>query len=119
VERVLARTVGVANDLPLLDDGRVVDVRNVVWCTGFGPDFSWIRFPIEIGTDGYPVQYRGATSSPGLYFVGLPYLHSFASMLIAGAGRDADRVAKHIVARRPSSRSADQPIAARPEERVA
>lgn len=101
VERVLARTVGVERGLPVLDDGRVVDVRNVVWCTGFRPDFGWIRFPFELGEDGYPVQYRGAAeSSPGLYFAGLPFLHSFASMLIAGAGRDAERVARHIVKER-------------------
>jgi putative flavoprotein involved in K+ transport len=101
VERVLARTVGVERGLPVLDDGRVVDVRNVVWCTGFRPDFSWIRFPFEMGDDGYPVQYRGAAGSPpGLYFAGLPFLHSFASMLIAGSARDAERIARHIVQRR-------------------
>jgi putative flavoprotein involved in K+ transport len=82
----------------VLDDGRVLDVCNVVWCTGFRPDFSWIRFPFEMGDDGYPVQYRGvAASSPGLYFTGLPFLHSFASMLVAGSGRDAARVARHIL----------------------
>ena len=97
VERVLERVVGVEDGLPMLDGGRILDVRNVVWCTGFRPDFSWIRFPYEIGDDGYPVQYRGAVaSSPGLYFAGLPFLHSFASMLIGGAGRDAERVARHI-----------------------
>jgi putative flavoprotein involved in K+ transport len=76
----------------------VLDVRNVVWCTGFRPDFSWIQLPLEIGEDGYPVQYRGASTTPGLYFVGLPFLHSFASMLIGGADRDAGRVAEQIVA---------------------
>jgi hypothetical protein len=45
------------------------------------------------------VQYRGASTTPGLYFVGLPFLHSFASMLIGGAGRDAERVAEQIAAR--------------------
>ena len=101
VERVLARTVGVENGLPVLDDGRALDVRNVIWCTGFRPDFGWIRFPFEIGEDGYPVQYRGAaTSSPGLYFAGLPFLHSFASMLIAGSGRDSKWIARHIVTER-------------------
>ena len=101
VERVVARTVGVQDGLPVLDDGRVLDVRNVVWCTGYRPDFGWIRFPFELGDDGYPVQYRGAVaSSPGLYFTGLPFLHSFASMLIAGAGRDAERVARQIVRER-------------------
>jgi putative flavoprotein involved in K+ transport len=101
VERVLARTVGVDAGMPVLDDGRVLDVRNVVWCTGFRPDYSWMRFPFELGDDGFPVQYRGVvSSSPGLYVVGLPFLHSFASMLIGGAGRDAERVAEHIVTER-------------------
>jgi putative flavoprotein involved in K+ transport len=58
--------------------------------------------PFEAGDDGYPVQYRGvAASSPGLYFAGLPFLHSFASMLVGGAGRDAERVARHIVKEGP------------------
>jgi putative flavoprotein involved in K+ transport len=105
VERVLARTVGVLDGRPMLDDGRVLDVRNVVWCTGFRPDYSWLQFPLEIGEDGFPVQYRGvASSSPGLYFVGMPFLHSFASMLIGGAGRDAERVAEHIAAERSPGR---------------
>jgi putative flavoprotein involved in K+ transport len=100
VERVLARTIGVHDGLPVLDGGRVVEVANVVWCTGFRPDFRWIDLPLEIGDDGYPVQYRGATATAGLYFVGLPFLHSFASMLIGGAGRDAERVVEQLVARR-------------------
>jgi putative flavoprotein involved in K+ transport len=103
VERVLARTVGVQDGLPVLDDGRVLDVQNVVWCTGFRPNYSWIEVPLEIGEDGYPVQYRGVVkSAPGLYFVGMPFLHSFASMLIAGSVRDAERVATYIAARRPA-----------------
>ena len=100
VERVFARTVGVEDGLPVLDDGRVLDVRNVIWCTGFRPDYTWIEIPLEQGEDGYPVQYRGAVdSAPGLYFVGMLFLHSFTSMLIAGASRDAERVAEHLVAR--------------------
>jgi putative flavoprotein involved in K+ transport len=107
VERVVARAVGVEGGLPVLDDGRALDVRNVVWCTGFRPDFSWIRLPYELGDDGFPVQYRGvAASSPGLYFTGLPFLHSFASMLIGGTGRDAERVARHIVEQQPVEASA-------------
>jgi putative flavoprotein involved in K+ transport len=106
VERVLARTVGVDGGLPVLDDGRVLEVRNVVWCTGFRPDYSWIRFPFAIGDDGYPEQYRGViSSSPGLYVVGLPFLHSFASMFIGGAGRDAERVVAHIVGERATELS--------------
>jgi putative flavoprotein involved in K+ transport len=123
VERVLARTVGVEDGRPTLDDGRVLDVKNVVWCTGFRPDYSWIRFPFEIGEDGFPVQYRGVvSSSPGLYVVGLPFLHSFASMLIGGAGRDAERVVRHIVGEGAAAHAATperRPLPTMVEERVA
>ena len=104
---------------PLLDDGRILDVRNVVWCTGFRRDFSWIDVPFEIDDDGYPVQYRGVVeSAPGLYFVGLLFLHSFTSMLIYGTGRDAGRVAEHIASRRQPS-SAGAAGARRVREQVA
>lgn len=103
VERTDARVAGVRDGKPLLEDGRVLDVTNVVWCTGFGKDISWIEIPVA-GDDGWPEQDRGvATSSPGLYFVGLPFLHAFASMLIGGVGRDAERVAQHIAAHAPNA----------------
>ena len=105
VERVCERTVGVQDGKPVLADGRVVDVASVIWCTGFRNDYGWIRLPLPLDADGFPEQHRGAVpSSPGLYFVGLPFLHSFASMLIIGAGRDGGRVAKHILSRRSRDR---------------
>jgi putative flavoprotein involved in K+ transport len=104
VEWALERTTGVKDGRPVLDSGRILDVANVVWCTGFRRDYSWIRLPLEIGEDGYPVQYRGASTTPRLYFVGLPFLHSFASMLIGGAGRDTARVTEQIVAARTRGR---------------
>jgi putative flavoprotein involved in K+ transport len=99
VERVTARVVGVRDGLPLLDDGRALDVSNVVWCTGFKQDFSWIELPIT-DEDGWPHEARGVVpSAPGLYFTGLAFQYAFSSMLILGAGRDAEHVAKHISAR--------------------
>ena len=116
VERTLARTVAVDDGRPVLDDGRVLDVRNVVWCTGFRPDFSWIEAPFELGDDGYPVQYRGAVpSAPGLYFVGLLFLHSFTSMLVYGTGRDTGRVAKHIASQAERSRQSARAVTPVPE----
>jgi putative flavoprotein involved in K+ transport len=100
VERVTARAVGVRDGLPLLDDGRALDVANVIWCTGFKQDFSWIELPVT-GEDGWPQEKRGVVpSAPGLYFTGLAFQYAFSSMLILGAGRDAEHVAKHIIARR-------------------
>jgi len=106
VERVVGRAVGAENGKPVLDDGRVVDVANVIWCTGFRNDYGWIKFSVPLDDDGFPAQERGAVpSSPGLYFVGMPFLHSFSSMLILGAGRDAKQVVKHLVARSSAARS--------------
>jgi len=106
VEMVSARTVGVAGGLPVLDGGRVLDVANVVWCTGFRQDFSWIDLPVT-GADGWPLEERGVVpSSPGLYFVGLAFQYAFASMLVGGVGRDAEYVVKHLAARAANSRSA-------------
>jgi putative flavoprotein involved in K+ transport len=93
------RMVGVWDGLPVLDDGRVVDVANVVWCTGFVPDFRWIELPI-LGADGYPEQDRGVVrSEPDLSFVGLVFLYSLSSALIGGVGRDAGYIAAHIASR--------------------
>jgi len=97
VEWIPARVDGVVDGLPALDGGRVLDVRNVVWCTGFRNDYSWIDLPVA-GPDGFPEQERGVSSFPGLYFVGMLFLHSFSSMLILGTGRDARYVARHISA---------------------
>ncbi len=43
VLRYEARLSSVADGRPVLADGTVVDVRNVVWCTGFRQVFDWIR----------------------------------------------------------------------------
>jgi putative flavoprotein involved in K+ transport len=95
VERV-PRTVGISDGSPQLEDGRVLDVSNVIWCTGFRPDFSWIDLP-AFGNDGQPVHERGVVrSEPGLYFVGLFFLSSLTSSLVGGVGRDAGHIAKRI-----------------------
>jgi putative flavoprotein involved in K+ transport len=99
VDRTDARVAGVRDGRPELDDGRVLDVANVIWCTGFGKDLGWIELPVA-GEDGWPEQRRGVVeSAPGLYFVGLPFLQAFGSMLIGGVGRDAAYVARHIAER--------------------
>jgi putative flavoprotein involved in K+ transport len=95
VERV-PRVASVVCGLPVLDDGRVLDVRNIVWCTGFDIDLTWIDLPLSV-TDGYPEQDRGSIPAhPGLYVVGLPFLRSLSSALLGGVGRDASHIADHI-----------------------
>ena len=96
VEIAPARTVEVRDGRPALDDGRVLDVANVVWCTGFRHAFEWIKLPV-VGQDGWPLEQRGVVASlPGLYFTGLAFQYAFSSMLVGGAGRDAEYVVRHL-----------------------
>jgi putative flavoprotein involved in K+ transport len=99
IERV-PRTTGARGGLPVFEDGRVVEVTNVIWCTGFVPDFAWIDLPV-FAEDGEPVHERGIVrSEPGLYFVGLFFLHAIASALVGGVGRDAEHIVRHIASAR-------------------
>jgi putative flavoprotein involved in K+ transport len=101
------RVVGTRDGLPLLEDGRLLDVPNIVWCTGFREDFSWIELPI-FDEDGKPQHDRGVIEAePGLCFVGLIFQYSITSDVLPGVGRDAERIAKHIaqLARSPERES--------------
>ncbi|WP_341359874.1 NAD(P)-binding domain-containing protein [Georgenia sp. M64] len=100
------RVTGTRDGLPVLDDGRVLDVRNVLWCTGFREDWSWIE-GLPLAEDGYPRQQRGVVDDvEGLYFMGLPFQYAAASGLVLGASRDGRYVAEHIAARRGAQVSA-------------
>jgi putative flavoprotein involved in K+ transport len=95
----MPRVVGVGNGLPELADGQVLPVDNVIWCTGFRTDFDWIDLPV-FDQHGDPVHRRGEVdAAPGLYFVGLQFLHALSSAMIQGVGRDAAYVATRIAQR--------------------
>ena len=106
IERV-GRTTEVIDGYPVLADGRTLEVSNVIWCTGFTPDFGWIDLPLPLHS-GYPIQDRGVVASiPGLYFMGLLFQYSLSSALLGGVGRDAKYIADHIASSRlPATRSA-------------
>jgi putative flavoprotein involved in K+ transport len=88
------RLVGVRSGKPLLEDGRVLAVTNVVWATGFDGGLDFVKLPIfderhEVIHDGGVVR-----DQPGLYFVGQNFLYAFSSTMIHGVGRDAARIAE-------------------------
>jgi putative flavoprotein involved in K+ transport len=94
--RLHGRAVEVRGDTVLTSDGGRVSPASVVWATGFRPDFGWIEAPVLDGR-GAPVHRRGVTAAPGLYFLGLSWLHTRGSALIGWVGRDADHLAEVIV----------------------
>jgi putative flavoprotein involved in K+ transport len=89
---------------PTTDQPRSLDVRAagiaaVVWATGFARDHRWVEVPVFDGR-GYPMHWRGVTSCPGLYFLGLPWQYTWGSGRFEAVGRDAEFLAGHIDAAR-------------------
>jgi putative flavoprotein involved in K+ transport len=81
---------------PVLADGTRLDVANVIWCTGFRDDFSWIDPDLLVDGE-LPRQHRGvALDTPGLFFLGQEFLYAAASATLPGAGRDARYLAGKI-----------------------
>ncbi len=96
--------------LPNLTDGYAVEnmreldlaargITSIIWALGYEYDFSMIRLSVT-DADGYPIQQRGVTDFPGLYFVGMPWLHKYKSGLLVGVAEDAAFVASHIAEHR-------------------
>jgi putative flavoprotein involved in K+ transport len=95
-----------AEQRPVLRDGfaqppvsevdiEAAGISSVIWAAGYSFDFSLVKLPVTDG-DGFPLQQRGVTGYPGLYFVGMPYLYTQKSGLLAGVGDDAAFIAAHI-----------------------
>lgn len=74
-------------------------ITSIVWCIGFQPDFSWVDVPVFNGRS-YPGHRRGVTEQPGLYFLGLPWLHTWGSGRFSGIARDAEYLVAELNRRR-------------------
>lgn len=102
VERV-GRIDRIENGKPVTTDGEVLDVANVIWCTGYSPGFDWIDIGV-LDDAGKPIQERGIVADvPGLYFVGLFFLHALWSETIPGMQPDVAHVVDHLAALRPAT----------------
>jgi putative flavoprotein involved in K+ transport len=94
----ISKIAGVKNGLPVEENQQVIDVKNIIWCTGFYPSYSWIDIPVF--KDKEPMQNRGVVKNePGLYFVGMHFQYSLSSAMVHGAERDAEFVVNTIADR--------------------
>jgi putative flavoprotein involved in K+ transport len=78
-------------------------ITSVIWSAGFRSDYSWVQVGVFDGA-GHPTHHRGVTATPGLYFLGLPWLHTWGSGRFAAIARDSEHLSTAIGdrARRPA-----------------
>jgi putative flavoprotein involved in K+ transport len=76
-------------------DLRGENIAAIIWATGYRYDYDWLRVP-AFDAQGRPLQQRGITQVPGLYFLGLHWMHTFKSGLFSGVGSDAEHLAEHM-----------------------
>lgn len=90
------RTISIQDDTFQFQDNTELKVSNVIWSTGFRADYQWIYISNLFDQTGFPIHERGVTPVTGLYFIGLPWLHSRSSALLGGVGKDAEYLVNQI-----------------------
>ena len=70
-------------------------ISSIIWATGYRPDLGWVGLPF-LDEEGYPRQRRGVTCVPGLYILGLDWLHTAGSGIFHGIGEDAAYLAAQL-----------------------
>jgi len=73
------------------------EISNIVWATGFRPDYSWLDVPV-LDRKGQIRHDGGVADAPGLYVMGLPFLRRRKSSFIHGAEDDAHDLSTHLAA---------------------
>jgi putative flavoprotein involved in K+ transport len=102
--QLCGRTVDASDSDVRFDDGTRLTPGAIIWATGFALDHSIVHVPV-FDADADLVHRRGVTTSPGLYFVGLPWQHTRGSALLGWVKDDAEHVAQHIAASRRATRT--------------
>jgi putative flavoprotein involved in K+ transport len=86
--RLVGRAVGASGNSVRFADGAAHPFGSVIWATGFRPHYAWLDVAV-LDPQGMPVQRQGVTNVPGVYFVGLSWMHRRGSALLGGVGDDA------------------------------
>jgi putative flavoprotein involved in K+ transport len=102
-----------AEDVPQLRDGyeqpiiealdlKTAGINTVIWAMGYTFDYSLVKLPVQ-DADGFPIQTSGVTRYAGLYFVGMPWMPSPKSGMLAGVGDSAQHIASNIAQAKANS----------------
>ena len=90
------RTTDANEEEIIFGDRAIKGIKNIIWSTGFRPNFSWIK-NIQLDEDWYPKNFRGVTETNGLFFIGLPWMYTRGSATLDGVSKDADYLMGKII----------------------
>lgn len=92
---IIGRTKDAMETTLFFEKGKVESIKNIVWATGYRPNFEWIE-GLELDEDQYPKNYRGISNIEGLFFIGLPWMYTRGSATLGGVSKDAEHLAKEL-----------------------
>ncbi|WP_375513488.1 flavin-containing monooxygenase [uncultured Nostoc sp.] len=95
---LLERVDSVEGNKIICTNKQSIEVSNIIWATGFQPDYHWIKIPV-FDEKGFPVHEQGVTAVKGLYFVGLRWQQRLNSSLLGGLAPDVSFIASQIAAK--------------------
>lgn len=93
---IVGHTINAEENTIKTETKELTNVKNIIWATGYKPNFEWIE-DLELAKDGYPKHQRGISTTKGLYFIGLPWLHTRGSATLGGIKKDAKYLANKIL----------------------
>jgi putative flavoprotein involved in K+ transport len=76
-------------------DFKTANITTVIWAMGYAFDYSIVKLPVT-DEDNFPIQQRGVTQYPGLYFIGMNWLHKRKSAILFGVNEDAEHIVAEI-----------------------
>lgn len=91
--KLVPRTISLSGNTVTFAGGSQAPVANIIWATGFRPQYDWLHIPDALDANGRPIHQRGVSPVHGLYFLGLPWQHNRQSALMGGVGKDAKYMA--------------------------
>ncbi|WP_203247678.1 flavin-containing monooxygenase [Sporosarcina beigongshangi] len=90
------RVVNGGYDHVVFEDSTTLEVKNIIWATGFQQDYEWLNVDGVVGQQKKINHNRGISPVKGLYFLGLPWQSRRGSSLLQGVGFDARYIMKHM-----------------------
>jgi len=96
----VGRTLDANKEAITFEKETVSSIKNIIWATGFKPNFNWIEGE-QMDSKNYPKNYRGVSNTKGLYYLGLPWLHTRGSATLGGVKNDAKYLNDYILKTTP------------------